>query len=205
MKTCTLKEDTRDAILDAVRALLIRYGYRKMTVDDIAREAGIGKGSVYLFFASKEEMALGVIDRTNQKLLTKLREIAENTSAPPDKIRELLFERVLTRFDAVQQCTEGLDDLYAAIRPKLLEKREYYQNIEAKILQDVLNMGKRSGCLAFGDAEAAAHALLSATNAFLPYSLSAQQLGDRHELMTKLQCMADILLYGLVKGDTSNG
>ncbi len=35
----------RDKILDATERLLARYGYAKMTVEDIAREAGIGKGT----------------------------------------------------------------------------------------------------------------------------------------------------------------
>ena len=35
----------RDKILDATERLLSRYGYAKMTVEDIAREAGIGKGT----------------------------------------------------------------------------------------------------------------------------------------------------------------
>src|SRR6187397_2922070 len=44
---------TRDAILDATDRLLARYGYKKMTIDDLAHEVGIGKGSVYLHFSSK--------------------------------------------------------------------------------------------------------------------------------------------------------
>src|SRR5437763_1237801 len=42
-------------ILDAADRLLARYGYQKMTVDDLAREAGIGKGTVYLSFPGKSE------------------------------------------------------------------------------------------------------------------------------------------------------
>ncbi|MGW2198666.1 helix-turn-helix domain-containing protein, partial [Streptosporangium sp. NPDC001682] len=37
-----------DRILDAAAELLVRLGYRKVTIDDIARLAGIGKGTVYL-------------------------------------------------------------------------------------------------------------------------------------------------------------
>lgn len=41
---------TRDRILDAAERLLGRFGYRKMTVEDIAVEARIGNGTVYLSF-----------------------------------------------------------------------------------------------------------------------------------------------------------
>ncbi|MCY1078291.1 TetR/AcrR family transcriptional regulator [Archangium lansingense] len=45
-----------DQILDAAATLLVRHGYRKVTVDDISREAGIGKGTVYLHWRSKQEL-----------------------------------------------------------------------------------------------------------------------------------------------------
>ncbi len=49
-----VQKSTRDAILDATDRLLTRNGYKKMTIDDLAKEVGIGKGSVYLHFKSKE-------------------------------------------------------------------------------------------------------------------------------------------------------
>ena len=53
----------REALLDSAERLLGRYGFRKTTVDDVAREAGVGKGTVYLYFESKEDLILGTIDR----------------------------------------------------------------------------------------------------------------------------------------------
>ena len=43
---------TREAILDATDLLLSRSGFKKMTIEDLAREVGIGKGSIYLHFES---------------------------------------------------------------------------------------------------------------------------------------------------------
>ena len=47
---------TRDRILDAAERLLARFGYKKTTMEDIAREAGLGKRTLYLHFASKEAL-----------------------------------------------------------------------------------------------------------------------------------------------------
>ena len=68
MKDATQPITTRDAILLATDRLLARYGYKKMTIDDLANEVGIGKGSVYLHFSSKEEIALSHIDGIIEKL-----------------------------------------------------------------------------------------------------------------------------------------
>ncbi len=43
-------------ILEAAKELFLRYGVKKTTIDDIANQAGIAKGSVYLVFTSKEEL-----------------------------------------------------------------------------------------------------------------------------------------------------
>jgi TetR/AcrR family acrAB operon transcriptional repressor len=43
-------------IFDAAERLIIRYGYDKMTVADVAKEAGISKGAIYLHFKSKDEL-----------------------------------------------------------------------------------------------------------------------------------------------------
>ena len=63
MRDAVPGRDVRSAILDATDLLLSKYGYKKMTIDDLAAEAGIGKGSVYLHFSSKEEIVLSHVDR----------------------------------------------------------------------------------------------------------------------------------------------
>ncbi len=49
-------------IFKAARSLLLHYGYDKTTVSDIAREAGVSKGAVYLHFSSKDELVESLIN-----------------------------------------------------------------------------------------------------------------------------------------------
>jgi AcrR family transcriptional regulator len=51
------------AILDAARAVFSRDGYASSSVDDVAAEAGIAKGTVYLYFKSKEDLYLAALLR----------------------------------------------------------------------------------------------------------------------------------------------
>ena len=53
MRRIAKRDDIHYLILDAVDVLLARYGYRKMTMDDVARQVGIGKGTIYLHFLGK--------------------------------------------------------------------------------------------------------------------------------------------------------
>ncbi|MEU9885128.1 helix-turn-helix domain-containing protein [Sphaerisporangium sp. NPDC051011] len=45
-----------DRILDSAAELLVRLGYRKVTIEDIAQHAGIGKGTVYLHWRTKQQL-----------------------------------------------------------------------------------------------------------------------------------------------------
>lgn len=192
-------KSTRDAILDATDRLLAKYGYKKMTIDDLAAEVGIGKGSVYLHFSSKEEIALSHIDRIIDRLTKSLVEIAESRGSVDSRLRNMMVQRVLFRFDSVQHYSQSLNELLANLRPRLLERRHKYFEVEASLFATVLEEGKKAGVFGIKDSLAAAHALLDATNALLPYSLSAYELGERSEIKRKTLNVADLILNGLRK------
>ena len=197
MRDAVQSISTRDALLDATDRLLARYGYRKMTIDDLAREVGIGKGSVYLHFSSKEEIVLSHIDRIIDRLKTRLRTIAEKRSGADVRLCDMLVERVVYRFDSVQHYSQSLNDLLSFVRPKLLERRKRYFNEEARILAGVITEGQEAGIFAKGNAVDLAQVLLNATNALLPYSLSTAELGDRKDIADRSRRIATLLIKGL--------
>ncbi len=197
MKDPARQKTNRDAILDATDRLLARNGYKKMTIDDLAREVGIGKGSVYLHFESKEEIALSHIDRIISRLLVKLELIAQGGGLPERRLRMMLLERVMYRFDSVQHYSQSLNELLAHIRPTLLERRRGYFAREANLFTGVISEGRKSGVFDTKNPALAAQSLLDATNALLPYSLSAYELGERADIEKKTKLVADLLLRGL--------
>jgi AcrR family transcriptional regulator len=186
------REETREAILDAVGSMLLKYGYRKMTVEDIAREAGIGKGTVYLYFPSKEEVALGWFDRAHGRVGAQQTTVAASSLRPDEKLRELLVGRVMTGFDSAQQFVQSLDELFAAVRPSFLARRERYQAHMATVVSGVLREGCADGIFDICDVDAAAQAIVLAVNSLLPYSLSVAQLGRRNEIEANVRMIADL-------------
>ncbi|QDL55567.1 TetR/AcrR family transcriptional regulator [Rhodoferax aquaticus] len=58
------------AILDAAERLFVRYGYRKSSMDDVAREAGIAKGTVYLYYAGKEALFRALLERIGEAVIS---------------------------------------------------------------------------------------------------------------------------------------
>jgi AcrR family transcriptional regulator len=56
-----------ERLLDAATTLLVRWGYRKTTIDDVAREAGVGKGTIYLHWKDKNDLFRAAIWREQQR------------------------------------------------------------------------------------------------------------------------------------------
>jgi len=198
MRDSVQTRTVRDAILDATDELLIKFGYKKMTIDDLAREVGIGKGTVYLHFPSKEEIALSHIDRIIERLKSRLWAIANSNSTPQQKLKSMLIERVMFRFDAVQHYTTSLNELLAQLRPRLLSRRMRYFEEEATIIAKVLEQGNAGGVFQVVPIDTA-RILLIATNSLLPYSLSTSELGSRDEIEERISRLADVLLTGIIK------
>jgi len=79
-------------ILDAAAQLLQRWGYSRVTIDDIAKHAGIGKGTVYLHWPNREALFLAVLQR---ELLQAMEGVAPILRDHPE---ELLLHRLVRHF-----------------------------------------------------------------------------------------------------------
>lgn len=196
------KTNTKDAILDATDRLMARYGFRKMTVDDIAREAGVGKRTIYLHFKSKEDVGLSSIDRVVQQVHASL-EAVQGSNLPVDqRLQKVLRERVMGRIRQVQDYRESLDELFEAIRPAYLLRRSAFFNHEVALVASLLAEGNQSRAFEVIDPDATAHAMVQATNAYLPYSLSVRELGALDQIESKLEAMVGVLLRGVISRNT---
>ncbi|MBA2269272.1 MAG: TetR/AcrR family transcriptional regulator [Chthoniobacterales bacterium] len=197
MKLAVDSETREDLILDAADRLLARYGYKKMTVEDVANEAGIGKGTVYLHFRSKEEVVLSHVDRIVRRLLEQLEAIAADSDTAAGRVREMLLLRVMFRFDAVQHYTQSISEVLRDLRSGLLDRRQRHFDREAKVLAAVLKEGDRSGELRCSDPLPTARVLIVATNSLLPFSLSTAELGKRRDVEAHATRIAELLVGGL--------
>jgi TetR/AcrR family fatty acid metabolism transcriptional regulator len=89
--------DKREAILRAAIKVFAEKGYFSSKVADIAGEAGIADGTVYLYFKSKEEILHSIFDRAMEEFIAEgKREIAEIEEADKRlrRIAELHLEKL---------------------------------------------------------------------------------------------------------------
>jgi TetR/AcrR family fatty acid metabolism transcriptional regulator len=81
--------DKREAILRAAIGVFARAGYFNSKVADIAKEAGVADGTVYLYFKSKEEILHSIFDRSVEEALGAARKRVKRISDPRDKLRQI--------------------------------------------------------------------------------------------------------------------
>lgn len=95
------KEERRGALLDAAEALFLEQPGRMASVEEVARAAGVAKGTVYLYFPSKEEMLLALHERHTA----------------------LFFAALIRRLESRRPA--GFDEIWATTRENLVRRPGY--------------------------------------------------------------------------------
>ena len=67
----------REQVIEAARKLFHRFGFKKVSMDEIAREAGVTKKTIYMYFGSKEELLKYFI----QEEISNMEKIVEKVEA----------------------------------------------------------------------------------------------------------------------------
>lgn len=189
--------ETRARILDAAEALIGRFGFGKISMEEIAREAGISRAAVYLHFKNKNEIGIECADKIHARLMTHLRQLAELDAPVLERIRRILIGRVLFAIDFTRSLPAKFDEMFAAIRPSYMVHRERYFTNESDLVLSLLKEGVRKNEVAVVDLELTALALVLSTNALMPFSLNARQLKARREIEERVSKIAELVVAGI--------
>ncbi|MCL6456997.1 MAG: TetR/AcrR family transcriptional regulator, partial [Gorillibacterium sp.] len=141
------KEERRIAILEAALQCFAEKGYRSATIDDIARRLGVSKGSVYLYFSTKEDIYTRIMQERMERTVGGIRSHYVDMTSAADKLR-LVFQTFRT------QNLEELRLLLAfylefwlesSRRPELREVMEVQNELGLALLRDIVAEGVNSG------------------------------------------------------------
>lgn len=89
------QQQKRRRILLAATDLFVAHGYRKTSVDEVARAAGIAKGTVYLYYRNKAELLLHAIALEKQGYLKDFAPIGDSSLLPLDRLRAFIVLGVI--------------------------------------------------------------------------------------------------------------
>lgn len=133
----------RAAILDAAAAVFLRYGYKKTSMDDLARAAGLSRQGLYLHCRTKDELFRAAV----QRLIEQMRAAGKAALAGDDDVEA----RLLAAFDAVHGrsigrfASEHMSELLATT---LQIVGPVYAEFEAGFVADVARALRGAGVVA---------------------------------------------------------
>lgn len=84
------RQEREELILQTAEALLLEKGYHETSMEEIASRVGISKGTVYLHFASKEDMMFALLERGMRSFLRSLDAILAATVTPHMKLQRII-------------------------------------------------------------------------------------------------------------------
>lgn len=88
----TADSGRREHVLTSALGTFTRYGYRKSSMEDVAREAAISRPGLYLLFGSKQELFAAAVTQALERSLAVIAEVLADTARP-------LRDRLLGAFD----------------------------------------------------------------------------------------------------------
>ena len=84
------KEEKREAILNAAIKVFAKKGFHNSRISDVAKEAGVAEGTIYLYFENKDHLLLSVFSRKMASFVKELRNLISSIDSPKDKLRAIV-------------------------------------------------------------------------------------------------------------------
>jgi AcrR family transcriptional regulator len=191
-----IQGDVKHRILAAAEERLWHYGFRKTTIDEIAADAGVGKGTVYLYFDSKEDIALAIMGQFKTASIERLEGIARsNEYSLVEKLTRMLTSPILTAHD-VCGSSPGAQEMIIAVRPHIKSRLRPYLEQEIALLAEVIEKGIEERAFDVEDTMQSARSMKYMLTAFLPHY---PVIEDREELNVELERAVAILIRGIRK------
>jgi AcrR family transcriptional regulator len=118
------KEEFRKKIIITAGQIFSRFGFKKTTMDEVAKALKIGKSSIYYYFKSKEEIFEAVVLNEANILRNELTTAIKSVESPVEKMEKYVFVRM--------KAFEKLSNYYNAIFDKNLDHFEFIERIREK-------------------------------------------------------------------------
>jgi len=184
--------ETVDAILEAAARVLVQDGYSAATTNRIARAAGVSVGTIYEYFARKEEIFEALIERELSTIVGAVRDVGFPSEAAVDEKLVAVTASAMAAMRYGPELFRALDQVPgASFRRRLADARRAVIGFVRQILED-----GRSEVIV-PDLDLAAFVVVSAVEG-IGGNASSQDFGAR--LVAEIRSLLRAYLIGEVEG-----
>ncbi|MCG8412473.1 MAG: TetR/AcrR family transcriptional regulator [Bacteroidales bacterium] len=188
----------RQKIIVVASSVFNKYGFKKATIEDIAKTAGMGKSSIYYYFKSKEDIFEAVVEQEAIELNLELTEKVINTNDNP---KEKVKNYVLIRMKFLKEMVnffEALKDDYLRNLPFTIRIRKKYDKQEQQMLSKIFNEGVSQDIFYLNNIEFTALALVTFLKG-LESSLIINEEMEYADLEENLDRILEVIFHGILK------
>ena len=149
-----------DLILDSMQKIMLKKDTRSISVSEIAREAGIGKGSIYYYFKSKEEIVDAVIERSYSDAIRQAQELVQAPGLDALTKMEIIFRTC--RDSSIELSRQEAGSYMELQQSALLHQQYIYIMIRnlRPILADIIRQGNQEGTISCSSPDEVAEIVL---------------------------------------------
>lgn len=131
-----LANTRRNQILDAATRVFAAKGFHPTTIKDVAREAGLADGTIYIYFENKPALLLGIMDRLTSAALQNVDITSLATMDLPQFIR-MYIQHPLTVFESSNF------ELFKVVVSEILVNQEMRERYYQQVLAPTNNLGEQ--------------------------------------------------------------
>lgn len=179
------KTQARSRILSAAELVFRKRGFSRATVEDIAREVGVSRATVYLYFSSKLDMLKAIQVRDRAKIEQRLTKIADSADLPRT------FTKVLDEFGSHPSASQNYLEMFGKAREdkEVRQALLFDRSTDARAIRSILDrVRSRGAALRVDDPEAAALLIrASLVDAVIAYGLGENRAKVRRDLLRALR------------------
>ncbi len=147
----------KEAILDAARKVIAKYGVEKASVQAIADEAGMSKGAVYYHYKSKDEVLYALIDQYLRATVSPFK-LSLVSSGSPEELKKSLYYGIRQRLEAMEHNQLQFYLTHEAIK----SNKDMYDRLGSKY-RGWVDMSEQGMSLAYGKKKSRLNRALAAT------------------------------------------
>jgi AcrR family transcriptional regulator len=196
-KTQKLTEMRRNQILIAATDVFANEGYEKANTDEIAKIAGLGKGTLYRYFKSKEDLFLSVV-QSNFIRLADTTLISIKSSPDPVKQIECLITGFLSFFDKNPKFRKIMIQVHeqSSIHKRIANIMCEHYFSEMKKLEEIIKTGIKLGSIKNINPEKAISILMSILSGILHMHIFYKK---KQKLMYNAPVVLKIFFTGIIR------
>jgi len=188
------KKSRRDMILDAAEKRFMRVGFKKTTLEEVAKDLGMVKSALYKYFSNKDDLFQATVQRVAQTFCVNIEQALSDKKPVEERLRTMLYNTTLGVFDRILNNDISLE-VWSEIQPHLWRHLNQLHRTYIEMVAAIIQDGIASGELRRTDARMASQTLHYVMDSFIEEFILREV--SREEGLRFVDFAVEVLMNGI--------